>query len=42
MQHFELEGDLLLAGGLQITVFAGKKGDLPPEFHALLGTRHLR
>jgi hypothetical protein len=42
MQNFELEGDLLLAGGLQVTVFAGKKGDLPLEFHALLGTRHLR
>ncbi len=42
MHNFDLEGDLLLAGGLQITVFAGEKGDLPPEFQALLGTRHLR
>jgi hypothetical protein len=42
MHSFEWEGELLLAGGSQLTVFAGTKADLPPEFHALLGTRHLR
>jgi hypothetical protein len=41
-QHFCLEGDLLLAGGLLLTVFAGKKGNLPPDFHALLGTKHVQ
>jgi hypothetical protein len=33
--------DLLLAGNHRITVFAGEKGDLPPDFHVLLGTAHL-
>jgi hypothetical protein len=41
-QHFCFEGELLLAGGLQLTVFAGKKGDSPPDFHALLGIKHIQ
>jgi hypothetical protein len=39
---FEMEGELSLAGNLEITVFAVEKGDLPPNSHALLGNPHLR
>ncbi len=38
---FDKIGDLLLAGNRAVTVFAVDKGDLPPDFHALLGTSHL-
>ncbi len=31
-----------MAGGIQVTVFAVKKEDLPLDFHALLGNRHLK
>ncbi len=41
MRVFDKIGDLLLAGNHRITVFAGEKGDLPPDFHVLLGTAHL-
>jgi hypothetical protein len=39
---FEMEGELSLVGKLEITVFAVKKGDLPPNTHALLGNLHLK
>jgi hypothetical protein len=39
---FDKIGDLLLAGNRAVTVFAVDKGDLPPDFHALLGTSHLQ
>ena len=39
---FEMEGELSLAGNLEVTVFAVKKGDLPPNAHALLGNLHLK
>ncbi len=38
---FGIVGDFLLAGNHQATVFAVEKGDLPPDFHVLLGTADL-
>jgi hypothetical protein len=39
---FDMEGELSLAGNVEITVFAVGKDDLPPDSHALLGNKHLR
>jgi hypothetical protein len=38
---FDKIGDLLLAGSHRVTVLAVERGDLPPDFHVLLGTAHL-
>ncbi len=38
---FDKVGDLLLAGNRFVTIWAVEKGDLPPDFHVLLGTPHL-
>jgi hypothetical protein len=39
---FEMEGELSLVENLEITVFAVKNGDLPPNAHAMLGNLHLK
>ncbi len=39
---FEMEGEFSLGENGDVTVFAAKKGDLPPGAHALLGNKHLK
>ena len=39
---FDMEGDFSLGNNGCVTVFAVKKGDLPPGSQALLGNEHLR
>jgi hypothetical protein len=38
---FDKIGDLPLAESHRVTVLAVERGDLPPDFHVLLGTAHL-